>query len=456
MEKKAIYVVAIVAVLVAASVGVYAVVGNKDDVDSPASMEGAELKVLGNANGDRVIDSKDIDVIEKAIDDGVALKDAPLADANNDGVIDAKDIEVVKKIINKESVTVWHINYHDVDGDSTMDMERVSTQYPVSAAIMTVSSISFIMCYMIGIIDEIKGASYGSSNDSTLFGSTYLNTSKTVKLGTSSTSITFEDGKAGSSNVIAEKGVTCVLSDWNRTYLTNESAFETAGVDVVRVAAASVDKEVYTHSILLLGFLFQKESRASDLVDLYDSTMKTIKDAVSTLPEDKKVKAVASSMNGYISSGNSDYQAVLDVAGAEFGLADYSGFGSTTSIKVVDHGSVFNTSLYDWDYIVHIRTALGYGTSAASAKTYWDTYTSAFNAWSHYGEEGSQIMISGAAPVPVRVAYAAYAMYGSVLGELSESWADGVHQTFITDFFNGDNTKLVASDLLICCNSAPA
>lgn len=308
MEKKAIYVVAIVAVLVAASVGVYAVVGNKDDVDSPASMEGAELKVLGNANGDRVIDSKDIDVIEKAIDDGVALKDAPLADANNDGVIDDKDIEVVKKIINKESVTVWHINYHDVDGDSTMDMERVSTQYPVSAAIMTGSANSFIMCYMIGIIDEIKGASYGSSNDSTLFGSTYLNTSKTVKLGTSSTSITFEDGKAGSSNVIAEKGVTCVLSDWNRTYLTNESAFETAGVDVVRVAAASVDKEVYTHSILLLGFLFQKESRASDLVDLYDSTMKTIKDAVSTLPEDKKVKAVASSMNGYISSGNSDYQ----------------------------------------------------------------------------------------------------------------------------------------------------
>ena len=456
MEKKAIYVVAIVAVLVAASVGVYAVVGNKDDVDSPASMEGAELKVLGNANGDRVIDSKDIDVIEKAIDDGVALKDAPLADANNDGVIDDKDIEVVKKIINKESVTVWHINYHDVDGDSTMDMERVSTQYPVSAAIMTGSANSFIMCYMIGIIDEIKGASYGSSNDSTLFGSTYLNTSKTVKLGTSSTSITFEDGKAGSSNVIAEKGVTCVLSDWNRTYLTNESAFETAGVDVVRVAAASVDKEVYTHSILLLGFLFQKESRASDLVDLYDSTMKTIKDAVSTLPEDKKVKAVASSMNGYISSGNSDYQAVLDVAGAEFGLAGYSGFGSSTSIKVVDHGSVFNTSLYDWDYIVHIRTALGYGTSAASAKTYWDTYTSAFAAWSHYEEEGSQIMISGAAPVPVRVAYAAYAMYGSVLGELSESWADGVHQTFITDFFNGDNTKLVASDLLICCNSAPA
>ena len=345
MEKKAIYVVAIVAVLVAASVGVYAVVGNKDDVDSPASMEGAELKVLGNANGDRVIDSKDIDVIEKAIDDGVALKDAPLADANNDGVIDDKDIEVVKKIINKESVTVWHINYHDVDGDSTMDMERVSTQYPVSAAIMTGSANSFIMCYMIGIIDEIKGASYGSSNDSTLFGSTYLNTSKTVKLGTSSTSITFEDGKAGSSNVIAEKGVTCVLSDWNRTYLTNESAFETAGVDVVRVAAASVDKEVYTHSILLLGFLFQKESRASDLVDLYDSTMKTIKDAVSTLPEDKKVKAVASSMNGYISSGNSDYQAVLDVAGAEFGLAGYSGFGSSTSIKVVDHGSVFNTLL---------------------------------------------------------------------------------------------------------------
>ena len=436
--------------------GVYAVVGNKDDVDSPASMEGAELKVLGNANGDRVIDSKDIDVIEKAIDDGVALKDAPLADANNEGVIDDKDIEVVKKIINKESVTVWHINYHDVDGDSTMDMERVSTQYPVSAAIMTGSANSFIMCYMIGIIDEIKGASYGSSNDSTLFGSTYLNTSKTVKLGTSSTSITFEDGKAGSSNVIAEKGVTCVLSDWNRTYLTNESAFETAGVDVVRVAAASVDKEVYTHSILLLGFLFQKESRASDLVDLYDSTMKTIKDAVSTLPEDKKVKAVASSMNGYISSGNSDYQAVLDVAGAEFGLAGYSGFGSSTSIKVVDHGSVFNTSLYDWDYIVHIRTALGYGTSAASAKTYWDTYTSAFAAWSHYEEEGSQIMISGAAPVPVRVAYAAYAMYGSVLGELSESWADGVHQTFITDFFNGDNTKLVASDLLICCNSAPA
>lgn len=86
-----------------------------------------------------------------------------------------------------------------------MNVELVSTTFPISSTIITGSANTFILLYTLGIVDEVKGASYSSTNDKWLFGDTYLDTSKVVKLGTSATTITFEDGKAGSSDVIQKK-----------------------------------------------------------------------------------------------------------------------------------------------------------------------------------------------------------------------------------------------------------
>jgi len=439
MDKNVMIAIGAIAVIAIAAVGVYVVIsGNHDNVDTPSSFDDVGLKVYGNVNGDNVIDRADIDMLERIVNKGMTVEEAPLADANQDKVLNSKDVETVTKIVNGESTVIWHVNYHDSDGDSVMDEEIVSTKFPVTSMIMTGSANSFMLCYMLDIIDEVKGASYGSTNDKSLYKYNYLDEEKTVKLGTSSTTITFEDGKAGSSDVIAEENVTCVLSDWNRSYLTNEDKFEAANIDVVRVAAASVDKEVYTHSILLLGLLFQKHDKSIKLLELYDDAFDGINSMIAKLPVGKApMKGIASSMTGYVSSGTSDYQDVLNKAGMAFGLEGFD-FGSSTSIKVVDNEGIFNTDVYSWQRIVHLRTAVYYDATAESISKIWKSYTEAFNEWEHYGEDGSQVIVSGAIPVPVRVAYTLLSSYGGQIEGLDLAWANAIHQSFINLFHDGN------------------
>lgn len=387
----------------------------------------AGLKVLGNVNADNHLDADDAEGIQNLIDSGVTASLYPIADANNDGVIDGKDVDVINSVVKGEKTQIWNVNYHDADGNGTMDTELVSTYIPIKSAIMTGSANSFIMLYIMGITDEIVGASYGSTNDNFLYGDYYLDKDKVAKLGTSSTTIKFEDGKAGSSDVIEKKNVTCVLSDWNRTYLTNEADFEKAGVDCIRTAAASVDPEVYTHTYSLLGLAFDKVDRADQVIAAYDSALDTISKAVAGLSDSQVKKAVASSMDGYLSSEDSDYTKFCTAAGAVFGLEGYD-FGGSASITVADNLDVFNTDKYKFDNIVHIRTALTYNSDDKSLADQWARYANAMNLWEHAYD--GQVLISGAIPVPARVAYIAYAVYGDTLTELSKDWADGILKQF--------------------------
>ena len=374
--------------------------------------------------------------------------------------MDDKDIQVVQDIIDKKATKVWNVNYHDTNSDGIMDEELVETAWPISSIITTGSANTFMMLYLCDIVSEVKGASFGSGNDTYLFGDTFLKDAKSsdkgcVKLGTSSQSIEFENGKAGSTNVIAEQKVTCVLSDWNRSYLTNEKAFETAHIDVVRIAAASFDKEVYTHSISLLGFLFQKESRAAEIVNLYNETKDAIQKVVDKIPNNKVAKLAASSMNGYLSSEDSDYTAVGLYAGGEFALKGYD-FGGSTSIKVADNLGVYKYE--DWNYILHIRTSMNYKqvSSASQVDTIisdWASYTSAFKEWKN--ANSGQFFISGVIPVPLRVAYSAYAMYGDLedVGA-TKAWADGLHQKYIAKYA-ADKKDFKAEDYFFVFNNKP-
>lgn len=447
METKAIVAIAVVAVLVVsgATAGILLLNNSeKEDKISQYSYDEAELKVLGNVDGNRVIDEKDYNELKKLVDSNAEVEKYPLADANNDKVIDDNDLQLVRDIIDKKPSTVYHISYHDVDGDGVMDLKLSETKWPVTSTIMTGSSNSFMLFYLLGIIDEVKGASYGSTNDTTLFGSNYLNTEKVTKLDSSSQTIAFEDGKnTAASNLIKTKGVTCVVSDWNRTYVPNEDIFEKNHVDVVRVAAASFDRPVYTHSILLLGFLFQKEDRATLLVDLYNEAKDVITGEVGKLSDSQKVKATASSMEGMLSSADSDYTAVALDAGAKYGLEGFNFTTGSTSIKVADNLGVYDTTKFSWDYIIHIRTSLSYGQDAEKINSEWLKYTASFAKWEH--AETGQVFISGVIPIPARVAYTAYAMYGDQIPTFSKAWADNIHQSFI-GLYDGNNSKLKAAE----------
>lgn len=435
LSKNAILVI-IVAVVVVAAGASAAVVLSKDSKDpkSPALLPGAELKVLGNVEGDDDLDKSDITELKKIIDAEGTVEEYPLADANNDKVIDDKDVEYIEAIINwKEGdaqVPVWHVNFHDSDGDGDLDMEMVKTMYPVKSVIACGSANILMMLQLMGIVDEVKGISYSSTSaDAKLFDTTFLNTEKCVKLGTNTGDIAFEDGKAGSSNVIQEKNVTAIIGDWNKTYITNEAAYEEAGVDVIRLSAAAVTPELYTHTINLLGFLFQKEDRASDLIDLYEKCYELI----SKYKSDGSKSAVASSMSdpakyAYISSGDSDYTEVLTAAGLKFGAEGYN-FGGKSSIDTWKNMELYNTEKYDWDYIIHIRAKLNYsgGESDTALKGYCDAFC---ENWKNLDGVG-QFLVSGVIPVPLRILYVE-----SIFNDgLSASDVDKLHEEFIENFY---------------------
>lgn len=428
MDKKMLGAIAVVVVLIIAAVGVYFVYSGDDDPDNgtPVELQEAALKVYGNINGDRYIDESDAALIQQLIDEGHTAEEYPLADANQDGVLDAEDIAVVNAVINGESTTIWHINYHDVDGDGIMDEELVSTKFPISSVIITASTNLSITLFSMGILDEVKGASYSSSLDSTLFGDNYLNTDKVVKLGSSSTTITFEDGQAGSSDVIATEGVTAVITEWNRTYITNEADFENAGVDVVRVASSAVDEETLVHTTMLLGLLFQKVDRAETYLDLCLEVLEYVDSVVSGITELPKV--VVSSMTGYLSSTGSDYTQAVLRAGAEYGIPEVS-FGGSTSLRIEDHPEVYT---YDFDYIMHLRSGLDYGQTAESIAELITTCTTPFAEW-RYADSG-QYIISGTIPPVLRVAYSAYAMHTEYV---SLDVINELHQSFVDQLYNG-------------------
>ena len=449
MDTKVIAVIAVVAIVAVGGIAGFAIMNNNKAKEDPlAYFDNAGLKVLGNANGDNVIDSTDYAAVQKLIEDKKSVGDNKLADANNDGTLDEKDLEVIDKVIKKEQTVIWHINYHDTDSNGIMDRELVSTKVPVTSTIMTGSANNFMIFTLLGIPagTTVKGACYSSSNDSFLYGDTFLKTTLVEKLGSKSYEIPFEDGKIGSSDIIKDKNVTCLVTDWNRTYIENEAAFETAGVDVVRIAAASFEKDVYTHSLLLMGLVFNVDAQAKKILDLYDKTYDEINTAVKTLSSDKVKKAVASSMDGGISSEDSDYTAVCVAAGAEFGLKGYD-FGGSTLIYVSENLGVFDTRQYNFDNIVHIRTALTYGSKAADIADSWATYANAMSMWEKAYE--GQVLISGSIPVPCRVAYAAYAIYHDTLPALSETWADTLLTDFEAEYHGVDMSKSHNSDLAI-------
>mgnify|MGYP002626932860 CR=1 FL=1 len=150
-----------------------------------------------------------------------------------------------------------------------------------------------------------------------------------------------------------------------------------AAVSVRDSLALMIDFSVYnTNTILTLGFLFQKEETAQALVALYDECFALAEQNAS----DGSLSGVAASMNGYFSSADSDYTAVLLKAGLSFGLEGFD-FGDKTSIKAADNLDVYNTEKYDFDYIVHIRTAADYGGTLSQSTV--QGYADSFELWQY-------------------------------------------------------------------------
>ena len=102
---------------------------------------------------------------------------------------------------------------------------------------------------------------------------------------------------------------------------------------------------------------------------------------------------------------------------------------SQTNLKIAEHPEVY---MEDFDYIIHMRTSLGYSQDMAVIESDWVKYTAAFADWEH--AETGQYMVSNSIAVPLKVAYAASALHSDCvdLDRINE-----LHQQMVDQFFNG-------------------
>lgn len=421
MDKIKIGAVAVVIIIVIAAAAVILInnSSSSDQVDIDS-----ELRVFGNADGNYTIDQNDLDIIDDILSGEKDFSEYPLADANYDGNMSEEDRELVTKILNQEVCTVYHYNTCNT-GDYV-----VSTKWPVQSALATGAANMLWLLTMAGVNDMVHGITYSSTSppDEVLF-PTY---SGMPSIGGSSTKLPVDNA----SSYIVEHKVTAIVVDKTATTVdkdTVEVEYEKMGVDIIRVAPASVDVDDFCSQLFLIGFLFQTEDECKDIAEWWIS----LQDEIDTKLEGvEKVSAItcngtASSKGLWISAGSSDYLDVIAAAGGEYALDD----AVLTSYTSGAYFSASDTWLYNYefDYIVSIRTNDWYSGTVNDTEKYDESLDLLSHTQAY--ENKKAFVITGDAPIPLRIAYAAAVMYPEIF---SEDWADSLNQEFFDKYTNID------------------
>ena len=424
MNNKLIAVIVVVILVVSGAVA--AIVHTQNHSSSKQTIYDIDggLEVYGNADGDYKIDNADVQIIKDIIAGTKTLVSYPYADANYDGTVDSDDVTLVEKIINKESCTVWHVN------TCSTGNYVVSTQWPITSAISTGSSNMLLLLTMAGVKDDIHGITYTSSSvpDATLF-PTF---SKMTSLGSSSTAISID----AASDTIKQYNVTALISDYTASTISNESEFEAAGIDVIRVDPAYVDVDAYSSQLLLIGFLFQTETQCLEIAQWETAVMKQIDEKLATVTA--KVSAIttngSTAKGAWVSGGISDYKDVITTAGATYAIPD----AVVKGISGYASGAYFSSSdtwlyNYEFDYIVSIRTGGWYSGMDSSTMVQKYNSTMEYLTNTEAYENGNAYVIVGDGPIIIRIAYAATVLYPSLF---TEDWANQLNQEFFEKFYD--------------------
>ncbi|MDY5678897.1 MAG: hypothetical protein SPF21_02985 [Candidatus Methanomethylophilaceae archaeon] len=427
MDKtKTIAVIAVIIIVIAAA-AVVIVNGSstsKEDVKIESS-----LRVFGNADGNYTIDNDDVAIIEDILklsetDRAQKLVEYPLADANYDGKITEDDLTLVKKIVNDEPCTVYHYNTSNVQ-DYVVD-----TKWPIKSALATGAANNLWLLTMAGADDMVYGITYSASSspDPTLF----PRFSQMESIGSSSTKMPVDNA----SKWISQYKVTAIISDKTESTIdkaTVEPQYEKMGVDIVRIGAAVVDVDDYCSQLFLIGFLFQTEDKCLDIAKWWKSLQNEIDSKLEGVQKVKVVSCNGSLTNSgmWVSAGVSDYKDLVVVAGGEYALDDkvLTKYTSGAYFKKTDSW-LYN---YDFDYIINIKTNDWYSGTVDDAAKYAECIDE-FSETQAYQNKGGYV-ITGDAPIPVRIAYATCVMYGDIF---SEDWADQKNKEFFEKFTDLD------------------
>lgn len=300
MDKKiAIAIAVVVIVIAAAAVIVVATDDDKDDGYKPAAYDDSDvrLRIFGNADGNDVIDSKDIETIQMIIDannDSDASKHIDwqsgyyYADANHDGKIDSNDVQYVQDIIDKKPLKLWYETaFATLNTYATGENKHIDAyvNYPIGHKVGCESNmVDFLGA--LGVYDyfsaTVKDASvnYGEG--------TYPGISKLPEMGQSS------HLDIQSVEQLYKNGTIDTLIMWTggmaKMYLWDD-AVNSGVADHVSMVMVTCQGEHCINGVLMLACMFGDQSLSDKYKAWYDGIMDRI-NAIGTTVQKKTVLAV--------------------------------------------------------------------------------------------------------------------------------------------------------------------
>ncbi len=344
------------------------------------------LMIFGNADGNDVLDSRDVAKIEELVGTSGWKQTNPFADANNDGVISSADVDMAKRMVKREAMDIF---YAYMDGSDYV-VDKVS--YPIKNYVMVGDDVS-IALQSISATSKCKGVTVSDFDDpiNSWVGSL-------ERIGNKSTA-----AEVPLATKVADKDTVLITSAASR-YVTNQDAFELAGIDVVRMnlGTGTNGDVAANYGLLTIGYLLGLEKESQKAVKFSDDIIDSVRTKVKDLDDSKKAKAIVANRTANISGKSSEYYYIAQLAGAKNMIDENSSFTSFNVSKGDDW-------LYgvDVDHILHF-TSLGYGD--ANKNEVFSTYDANFKLTDAY-KAGNYDLMNANMPTAVSVAFSAESMY---------------------------------------------
>ena len=392
MNKTGIIVTCVVAVAIVAIAAAAILLTQEGTQEYRSSDSSGRLMIMGNANNDDYLDQRDVDMLVKLKGTSGWEKDHPLADANNDGVLTDADVNMVKRMVNREAMDI----YYAYSTDAGLSISKVS--YPVKNFLMVGDDVSIAM-QAISAESKCKGVAVSDFNDPI---NAWVGSRE--RIGNKSTA-----ADVALATNVADADTVLITSAASR-YLTNQDAFELAGIKVIRMnlGTGTSGNIASNYGILTMGYLLGLEDNANEVVKFSDDVVKKVQDKIGKLSDSKKAKAIVANRTANISGKSSEYYYIAKIAGAKNMIDE------NTSHTSFDVGKG-DDWLYgvDVDAILHF-TSLGYG--KADAQATFSNYDKNFRLTDAY-KAGNYYLMNANMPTAVCVAFSAAAMYPGLFEE---------------------------------------
>ena len=260
MDKKIMAILMVAILVVAGAAGAFMLLGGGSGSDKVKAT--GNLPVFGNANNDDAIDQKDVDLMNKLLDDTTLDRvQYPYLDANQDGKFDKSDVELVQKIIKREKCEITYLDWED---------KPAKQSFPVTADKICINRYFFVE--LLEILDITDKLTLATSR---------LVTDRAGVYDLPAGVVSYEGGKAPSAETILQNKCDLVIADTWDTKVCNTVKEASPSTTVIYI-------DIYSYGNLvkfveILGLLINKTTEAqkyasfvNDINDYLEKGMKNV------------------------------------------------------------------------------------------------------------------------------------------------------------------------------------